>query len=300
MPSSRIDRAVTLKVVQPARRLFGNSDLRRIPVLMYHGINNVTRNRHPYFETNTSPAVFARQMQQLREHGYRSVTLDAAISAIDSGRCDEKSVVITFDDGFRDFYTHAMPILQENHFSATMFIVSGFIGSRPICFDDREVMTWGEVREIMSCGIEIGSHTVSHFQLRNLHPRSVESEIKYSKNVIEDRLGVSVVAFSYPYAFPEQDSTFRGQLQHYLRSSGYDYGVTTILGSANQRSDRYFLPRLPVNEHDDARLFQAKLEGDYDWLHAPQLMHKFIRGHGKVGTLLSQEQGYHSSSAGDL
>jgi hypothetical protein len=66
-------------------------------------------------------------------------------------------------------------------------------------------------------------------------------------------------------------------LRQSMRTAGYDYGVTTVLGSANRLSDRYFLPRLPANEYDDDELFRAKLEGSYDWLHVPQLIYKFGR-----------------------
>src|SRR5260221_12676986 len=124
MSRFRIDRTVTLGLAHPVQRVLRNSHSSRIPVLMYHGINCVIGSAHPYLETNTSPAVFARHMQHLHKSGYKTIDLNTAVRMINSGICPQRSVVITFDDGFRDFYTHAMPILQDHQFSATMFVVS--------------------------------------------------------------------------------------------------------------------------------------------------------------------------------
>jgi peptidoglycan/xylan/chitin deacetylase (PgdA/CDA1 family) len=277
MSSFRLDRTVTINLAQPVLRVLGCSNTSRIPMLMYHGINDVTGVAHPYFETNTSPTVFALQMRHLREHGYRTIDLKAAVQMINSGANLQGAVVITFDDGFRDFYTHAIPILQEHQFTATMFVVSSFIESASTRLVAKNFMTWSEVREIESLGIEIGSHTVSHPHLHSLHLRDVDRELKGSKQTIEDKLGRPVNSFSYPYAFPEHESIFLEQLRQCLESTGYEYGVTTVLGGANQTNDRYFLPRIPINEHDDIRLFEAKLKGEYDWLHLPQSLYKFMR-----------------------
>src|SRR5580704_2961117 len=185
----RVDRTLTLGLVHPFQRTFRSSQACRIPVLMYHGINSVLGSDHPYFETNTSPSTFARHMQHLHDGGYRPMKLSTAIGMINSGSCPQRAVVITFDDGFRDFYTHAMPILQEHRFPATMFVVSSFMGSRTSRFDDRDFMTWGEMREIESFGVEVGSHTVSHPHLHSLHRQDIEQELTDSKSAIEDQLG---------------------------------------------------------------------------------------------------------------
>lgn len=295
----RIDRSLTLRLADPFKRTFKNSHSRRIPVLMYHGINSVLRSGHPYFETNTSASTFARHMQHLHDGGYRPMKLSTAIAMIDSGTWPQRAVVITFDDGFRDFYTHAMPILQEYRFPATMFIVSSFMGSRTSRFGHKDFMTWGETREIESFGVEIGSHTVSHPHLHSLHRQNIEKELKDSKDAIEDQLGKPISSFSYPYAFPEQDGPFVKKLRQDMKIAGYDHGVTTVLGSANRRSDRYFLPRLPANEYDDDQLFQAKLDGSYDWLRTPQLIYKVARSRRRMD-IFSQERDPKSKLAAEL
>ena len=298
-PYLRLDRTLTLGLAQPLSHV-RNFSRCRIPVLMYHGIGNDIGTSHPYFETNTSPAVFEHQMQHLHDRGYKPINLDVAFRMISLGTCPPGAVVITFDDGLRNFYAQAMPILQAHRFTATMFVVSSFPEKSSIASRDRRFMSWPEVREVESLGITIGSHTASHPKLRDLKPRDVERELEDSKQTIEDRLGKAVSAFSYPYAFPEQDTVFRRLLRECVAKVGYDCGVTTVLGSVRETSDRYFLPRIPVNEYDDMRLFQAKLEGAYDWLHIPQLIYKCGRDHFKVPNYLSKEREHKSNLLTDI
>ena len=94
-------------------------------------------------------------------------------------------------------------------------------------------------------------------------------------------MGVQVRSFSYPYAFPQAIRQFARNLKDLLKKHGYENTVTTIVGRASAGCDRYLLPRLPVNQWDDSRLFQAKLVGGYDWFHAPQYVGKVIKTYVK-------------------
>ena len=275
-PLMRLDRLLTLGLVHPAIRVGARPGGRRVPILMYHGIRDGLGNRAPYFETNTSPAVFAAHVRFLRQNRYTAITLSQAMDYACGTVEFDSPVAITFDDGFTDFYTHALPVLAANSFTATMFIVSDLVGTKPACFPDRECMKWSEIREIQSAGIEIGSHTVSHPVLHRLCGAGLNRELQNSKVAIEDHLGCSVNSFSYPYAFPEHDKPFVQTLRSLLAECGYRNGVSTIIGTAGHSDDRFFLPRLPINSHDDLKLLRAKLDGAYDWLHIAQLSYKSL------------------------
>lgn len=144
-------------------------------------------------------------------------------------------------------------------------------------FKGKECLTWAEIRELRKHRIYFGSHTVTHPQLSTLEAQAIKSEVQESKKSIEDNIGECVDSFSYPYAFPEENSTFTKMLRETLIACGYRQGVSTRIGVARPKEERYFLRRLPINSLDDLALFKAKLHGGYDWLHALQYISKSIR-----------------------
>jgi peptidoglycan/xylan/chitin deacetylase (PgdA/CDA1 family) len=248
---------------------------------MYHSISDRDEpGRRPYYRTVTASDVFGSQMRLLRECGYRTIGLNEA-GQISGKAVAGRRVIITFDDGFRDFHTHAFPILSRFGFTATMFLPTAYIANERRQFNGIECLTWSEVRELERSGMVFGSHTVTHPQLRTLSLPAVRRELEYSKEAIEDKIGRPVTSFSYPYAFPEADRNFCRELRTILGECGYTNGVSTTIGTAGQRSDVFFYKRLPVNSCDDARLFAAKIEGAYDWLHSAQYALKLLGRPGR-------------------
>jgi peptidoglycan/xylan/chitin deacetylase (PgdA/CDA1 family) len=244
---------------------------------MYHSISdNLFGMSHPYFQINTLPEVFSEQMRWLRNSGYRTIGLTEALAGLQTGADFSKTVVITFDDGYRDFYTDGLPVLKQCGFTATIFLATDRIRNTPARIEGADYLTWSDVRELHAEGIRFGSHTVTHPDFRSLGPDQLENELGRSKEIIEDRLGVAVESFSYPHGFPEEDKNYTRYLGDVLCNLGYDHGVSTILGRASQKSNRFFLPRLPVNSLDDLQFLRAKLQGGYGWLHWPQLLKKIV------------------------
>ena len=281
MPSLRADRLGTLYFVRPWRRLVAGRNDMRIPILMYHSISELSRtNAHPYFETRTSPEVFELQMKFLCERGYSTISPADVVALLSTGEPNtNKKIVLTFDDGFRDFYTHAFPILQKCGLNATVYLPTEYINKKTKPFLGKECLTWAEVRELNKLGVAFGSHTVTHPTLRLLSESDLEREIRCSKEIIEDELGSSIYSFAYPYAFPEQDRAFLHRLRDALKGAGYHNGVSTVIGSVQSLEERFFMKRLPVNSWDDLKFFHAKIEGNYDWVHNPQYLKKLIRKH---------------------
>jgi len=293
----RLDRFLTLYISSPLIGLSRLSCDLKIPILMYHSIaEDSDDNVLPYYRTVTTPQTFENHMALLRDAGWHVITLSEAIRLLQgtSGEFPRKAtsgpdlrksslpldlspraVVITFDDGFRDFFTAAFPILDRFGFRATVFLTSG-------CVDKafrtgRECLRTREIRELARVGVEFGSHTVTHPQLHELSKAAIVHELADSKQVIEDTIGSEVSLFSYPYRFPEEDTEFTSQLASLLTEQGYSAGVTTVIGLSSRCDNPFFLKRLPVNDADDRRFLRAKLEGAYDWLHLGQLTYKRLR-----------------------
>jgi peptidoglycan/xylan/chitin deacetylase (PgdA/CDA1 family) len=244
---------------------------------MYHSISdNLFGMSHPYYHINTLPGVFSEQMRWLRNSGYRTIGLPEALLGLHTDENFSRTVVITFDDGYRDFYTDALPILKQCGFTATVFLATDRIRTASVRMLGADYLTWRDVRELHAEGIRFGSHTVTHPDLRSLGHDELVDELGRSKEIIEDHLGVSIESFSYPFGFPEEDQDYMRYLEDMLSNIGYDHGVSTILGRVSRQSNRFFLPRLPINNFDDTRFFRAKLEGGYDWLHLPQIIKKYL------------------------
>src|SRR5262249_3839965 len=278
----RIDRTATRFLFGPVGRYFRRAS--GVPILMYHRICSAPESAvHPYFRVNTSTAVLETQLNFLKTNGYSGLTLDQATRLLSRPQeHDGKYVVITFDDGYRDFYTDAWPLLQKYGFTATVFLPTAYIDEQRQAFKQTECLTWAEVRELHAHGIVFGGHTVTHPQLANLKRQEIGEEMFCSKAQIEDHLGCPVRSFSYPFRFPETDTKFTSFLRQTLEDAGYSNGVSTIVGTASSADNRFFLKRLPVNNDDDLSFFKWKLQGAYDWVHAPQYWFKRIKRLGST------------------
>lgn len=149
--------------------------------------------------------LFERQMEYLDRSGYRTLTPDEFISATQRGTWPVKSLFITFDDGYFDFYEHAFPVLRRHGFTATVFpitdVLEAGLGSweGPHPDDTPPPMGWAEVEKMQGEGIFFGSHGTGHRFLGSLSPDELAEEAVRSKEVLESRLGVDVSMFAYPY-----------------------------------------------------------------------------------------------------
>jgi peptidoglycan/xylan/chitin deacetylase (PgdA/CDA1 family) len=275
----RLDRFLTLYFFYPLLRILPKNKELRIPILMYHSISEPKqKQKHPYYETCISRRVFAEHMKFLYDNNYAVINLKDIQKYFNNKEyINRKAAVITFDDGFRDFYTDAFPILQRYAFSATVFLPTAYIEKERLRFKEKECLCWSEVRDLNSKGIQFGSHTVNHCRLSMLSKKDVEFELRESKDKIENEIGESILLFSYPYAFPEQDKKFIIIVKKILEDCGYKKGATTSIGTVTVKDDCLFLKRIPVNEFDDILLYKRKIRYGYDWLGTVQALVKKTR-----------------------
>ncbi|GAC1640069.1 MAG: hypothetical protein NVS4B8_07380 [Herpetosiphon sp.] len=167
-----------------------------VPILTYHYISV---NPDPIRDTlrtglSVEPHVFAAQLEWLDQHGWTTVTLDDVYFAVHFGwHLPPKPVVLTFDDGYRDFYLEAWPLLQRHHMRATIYLISDPLGQPAY-------LTPAMVRELSDSPlITIGAHTRTHHPLATLEPARSKDEILGSKVALETLIGRRVRHFCYPY-----------------------------------------------------------------------------------------------------
>jgi peptidoglycan/xylan/chitin deacetylase (PgdA/CDA1 family) len=220
----------------------------KVPILTYHYIRNNPDSRDRLgFALSVTPADFAAQMDWLASNGFHTVT-QADVYAYLSGTrgLPSRPVVLTFDDGYADFYSTALPILRAHDFTAVSYVISGFIG-RP------GYMTAAQVVEADRAGIEIGSHTVDHANLARSSAGNVSFELVASKQTLEQLLGHPVLSFCYP------SGQFNGSVAGAVEAAGYSNATTTAFGFVHYLSDRYRWSRLRISGGESLSDFAAAL-----------------------------------------
>src|ERR1051326_2607541 len=165
----------------------------RVPILEYHYIrvNPDPRDRLG-FNLSVTPADFTQQMSWLAANGFHPIDFDDLRHyLLGGGTLPARPVILTFDDGYRDMYTTALPILLSHGFEAVSYVVSGFLNAPRYITDEMMLAMDAD-------GIEIGAHTVSHADLTKVSPANLQHEVYDSKSELEALLGHSVLDFCYP------------------------------------------------------------------------------------------------------
>lgn len=231
----------------------------QIPIITYHSIDRSGS------VISTSPDIFRAQMRFFRENDYRAISLEKLIGYFrEKNDFPKKSVVLTFDDGFENFYTDVFPILQNYEFSATVFIVTDFCGKTNNWQGNitgipcAKLLNWQEIKELSDAGIEIGAHSKTHPRLSKLSLLEAEKEIADSKKQIEDRIGKSVGSFAYPY----------GDFNHCLKeltAQHFAAACSVKLGKMNAKSDFYALERLDSFYLKQQQVFHSIFDQKFDF-----------------------------------
>lgn len=219
-----------------------------VPVLMYHSIGEERGN-----DAVISRERFAQHMAYLYEHGYHTVTLDELYAYAHAGQpLPARPVVITFDDGYRDTYETALPLLQRYGFTGVLFMPAGEIGRR---------LTRDELLTMRAAGWDIAAHSYTHRELTSLSAAAQEAEIKQAKAALDQALAQNTRYFCYPNGRYDQDTL------RLLAKYGFVMAFTTEPGWVRPGENLFTLPRVWLgNEIDPPRLADRLARPDYPLL----------------------------------
>jgi peptidoglycan/xylan/chitin deacetylase (PgdA/CDA1 family) len=227
----------------------------RIPVLMYHEIADAA-DATSYLAV--PPAAFADQLALLRDEGWRTISAGALSAMLAAGNTvlPERTVVISFDDGYENFYSQAMPELAKHDFTATLFMTSGWVKeARPSGTGIAPMLSWAQLADAARAGIEIGGHTCTHPQLDQLSNRSLRDELTVSKRELEDKLGMEVPGVAYPFGYASP------AVYQMAREAGYQWGYIVGNKTAARKSDLFAIPRLTIKGSTTLSGFQSMVNG---------------------------------------
>jgi len=216
-----------------------------LPILLYHSVSEHSSKR--FYPWTIHPELFADHMSYLFESGYNPLTISQLATAIraQGNGLPDKPVVITFDDGYADFMSGALPVLNRYGFQATLYIVTRYINKTSAWLisegeKNRPMLSWKEIEKISLEGIECGAHGHTHRQLDIAPFAAACEEILTSKEILEQNLGVQINTFSFPHGY------HTNRLLKFLRQSEYSSNCVVSHAMAVDTSDPYALPRIII------------------------------------------------------
>jgi len=234
-PTSDLTRAQAAALVLRVMSLSGDPSGIRVPILMYHYVDETPPPAGPYADQLTVRTWdFVAEMEYLVNNGYQTVSLaDFYTAMIGGGGLPAKPVVLTFDDGGLDNYSVAFPILKQYGLTATFFVITGTVGQEG-------QMNWDMLAEMAAAGMSIQSHTVSHPDLRTVSDSRLASELVDSRDAISVATGFLPYALAYPYG------AYDGRVIQAARSAGYATAVATNRGKEGDPAALFEMRRRQV------------------------------------------------------
>jgi peptidoglycan/xylan/chitin deacetylase (PgdA/CDA1 family) len=221
-----------------------------VPILMYHYISVPPPEADEIrLDLSVTPAQFEAQLAYLRQAGYETISMRQLTYALSQqAPLPPKPIIITFDDGYRDNYENAFPLLRKYGYTGVFFIFN-----HPIDTGNADYLTWEMVIEMHKAGMEFGSHSYRHWNLWGRDVDFLVYEIVGSKEAIEQRIGEPVRFFAYPFGYYD-DLTIR-----VLESAHFWSAVTTELGIEQSFDNRFEMPRIRMHGYDTVDDLAKKL-----------------------------------------
>jgi peptidoglycan/xylan/chitin deacetylase (PgdA/CDA1 family) len=219
--------------------------LSAVPILLYHHVDDQVG---PY---HLPRKLFAQQMDYLARSDYHTVTMTAYANALDETTAlPDKSVVLTFDDGYDDAYTTVFPLLKSYGMTATFYIITGYVGQPGY-------LTWDEITEMHAAGMEFGGHTVHHVFLTALPQWLAFWEVWQSRADLQAHLGVAPVSFAYPY------NDHNAAVVQMAQLAGYRVACIVDLHSGDKQPNRFAIPRITVAPGESMNSFRIVVAVGY-------------------------------------
>lgn len=216
-----------------------------IPVLMYHIVDTNIDSK-----ISVEPKLFEEQIQTLFQAGFKTVTLSEYLQFIQIADMHNDKILITFDDGYECFYRNAWPVLRKYGYSATQFVMTGWIGQtnwwNPKARYLVKHLNWQQIAALANDGCEIGAHTTNHQSLVKLSEAQVHDNILFSKMAIEDNIEKPVISFSYPYG------DFNKQARKIV-SDLFQIAFSVDQGQADPSVDKFTINRISIDNRTTSK-----------------------------------------------
>lgn len=221
-----------------------------IPILMYHNLKNLDANASQTQKTWTvAPSDFAEQLDYLAARGFHTITLAQLVAFFDTGTSlPEHPIILTFDDGWKDDYTVAFPELKKRGMVGVFFAPTSYIKAGGATF-----INWDDAKEMDTAGMEFGSHTVNHVDLKQITLEQGAQQLADSKAELEQKLGHAIVGLSYPFG------SFNPAIVSEAIMAGYRAAVILCCGYKLRSDSMLTLPRIRISYGDTIEVLKKAL-----------------------------------------
>jgi peptidoglycan/xylan/chitin deacetylase (PgdA/CDA1 family) len=190
----------------------------KLPIMIYHSVRPHIQGESKYQDIyDVTPELFESELTELESRGFTTVTFKDLDAYLSNGQpLPARAIILSFDDGWRNQYTYAYPLLKKHRMKGTFFIFSGAIGSRDA------FMNWDQVKEMHDAGMEISGHSYTHPMLPKVYgEKELYRELSMSKTMIEEHIGEPVTAFAYPFGMYDK------RIVSAVKNAGYHIARTT-------------------------------------------------------------------------
>jgi len=245
--------------------LYVNRKKYEVPVIMYHRVINNAENEGVY-GTYIYEDMFKKHLQYLKDKNYTVITFKDLDKIGWRNRFEKgkKYIILTFDDGYKDNYDLAFPILKEFNFKATIFLMGS------LTYNEWDVKAGGErkfslmsvemIKEMQDYGIEFGAHTFNHPKLNTLSNEEIEHQIVDVKKPLEEKIGKEIITFAYPYGI------LNDYAKEMAKKAGYTFALATDSGSVCLSDDLYQIRRIAIFPNTNLFSFKRKVAGNYNFI----------------------------------
>ena len=253
------------KIEKKYFELYVNKKKYEVPVIMYHRVINNAENEGVY-GTYIYEDMFKKHLQYLKDKNYTVITFKDLDKIGWRNRFEKgkKYIILTFDDGYKDNYDLAFPILKEFNFKATIFLMGS------LTYNEWDVKAGGErkfslmsvemIKEMQDYGIEFGAHTFNHPKLNTLSNEEIEHQIVDVKKPLEEKIGKEIITFAYPYGI------LNDYAKEMAKKAGYTFALATDSGSVCLSDDLYQIRRIAIFPNTNLFSFKRKVAGNYNFI----------------------------------
>ncbi|MDD3887536.1 MAG: polysaccharide deacetylase family protein [Patescibacteria group bacterium] len=222
----------------------------RVPIILYHYVRDIAPQPDNLgWGLSVPPSTFQQQMDYLVKENYTTITPNNLYQYLKYGTpLPPKPIMLTFDDGYLDFFEEVFPVLRDNHLTATNFIISNFLGRE-------QYLDWYHLKYMVASGrVFVGGHTLNHMKLTEVNSEQLDQEIAINKASLEEGLDTKIDYFAYPYG------SYDDNVLNALKKNKYKAAFTTENGNIHKTSQLLKLPRIKVGGGDTVQTFAEKIK----------------------------------------